>query len=130
MKVVIYGKPNCPYCVSAKELVKTKAGIEYEYIDIVEAGLGKEELSMLVGKPVLTVPQIFVDDKPIGGFSDLEPIIKRYEPFDPDMNYYVRERGEGDWRLASYEYYLESYSRYEMDTKKELKSDLIEGLNL
>lgn len=80
MFVVIFGRPGCPYCVRAKELaekVKNNAeNFDYRYVDIYAEGISKEDLSKSVGKPVETVPQIFIDEKPIGGFTDFAPIIK------------------------------------------------------
>lgn len=74
MKVVIYGKQGCAFCVSAKELCKAK-GIDHEYIDFIQAGLTKEDLEKIVGKPVKTVPQILVDDVAIGGFNELNALV-------------------------------------------------------
>lgn len=71
MKIVIYGRLSCPYCVKAKELCETKV-LDFEYIDYVAAGLGKEDLEKITGKPVSTVPQILVDGKAIGGFTELK----------------------------------------------------------
>lgn len=76
MKVVIYGKPNCSWCVRAKDLAATNPEIEVEYIDIVEAGLGKDELTNIVGKLVTTVPQIIVDGIAVGGYEAFAPIVK------------------------------------------------------
>ncbi len=59
MKVVIYGRDNCSYCKRAVELAKQLKGHgygDYEYIDITTAGIDKEKLSEIVGKPVETIP--------------------------------------------------------------------------
>lgn len=80
MKVVIYGKPHCPWCDSAKDLVKNVEGIESEYIDIVEAGIDGVKLSEICGETVKTVPQIFVDGKyNPNGYQGLVPVVARYE---------------------------------------------------
>ncbi|EMM0022544.1 TPA: GrxA family glutaredoxin [Klebsiella pneumoniae] len=74
MKCVIYGRDNCSFCKRAVELAKQLQGHgygEYQYIDIVAAGIDKQKLSDMVGKPVRTVPQIFVDGEPIGGYTEL-----------------------------------------------------------
>ncbi|EOK5550429.1 GrxA family glutaredoxin, partial [Klebsiella pneumoniae] len=42
----------------------------YQYIDIVAAGIDKQKLSEMVGKPVETIPQVFLDDVPIGGYTE------------------------------------------------------------
>lgn len=74
MKIRIYGRPDCPYCVKAKELCVDK-GLEFEYIDIKEQGISKEQLGGICGKVIETVPQIFVDDNHVGGFTDLEAFL-------------------------------------------------------
>ncbi|EPO4282074.1 MULTISPECIES: GrxA family glutaredoxin [Klebsiella pneumoniae complex] len=74
MKIFIYGKDSCSYCKRAVELAKQlkyQGHGDYEYIDIVEAGIDAVALGNLVGKPVRTVPQIFVDGEPIGGYTEL-----------------------------------------------------------
>lgn len=73
MHVKIYGKDNCAYCVRAKELaqhLQDKGILTFEYIDIVAADIGAPELSEMVGTPVRTVPQIFADGMPIGGYTE------------------------------------------------------------
>lgn len=82
MYVVIFGRPGCPFCVRAKELAE-KLSVEHEhfrfrYVDIHAEGITKEELSKSVGKTVETVPQIFVDQKPIGGCTDFEAFVKEH----------------------------------------------------
>lgn len=74
MKIVIYGKQSCPFCQRAKSLCESKE-LDYEYIDFIEAGMTKEDLEKIVGKPVKTVPQILVDDVGIGGFMDLDALL-------------------------------------------------------
>ena len=80
MFVVIFGRPGCPYCVRAKNLAEklqnTVENFEYRYVDIIAEGISKADLSKSVGKPVETVPQIFIDEKPIGGCTDSEALMK------------------------------------------------------
>lgn len=80
MFVVIFGRPGCPYCVRAKNLAEklqnTVENFEYRYVDIIAKGISKADLSKSVGKPVETVPQIFIDEKPIGGCTDFEALMK------------------------------------------------------
>lgn len=68
MKIKIYGKPSCPYCEKAKALAASFG--DYEYINIVAEGITKEKLSEICGKEVSTVPQIFVDDVLVGGYTE------------------------------------------------------------
>jgi len=76
MKVTIYGKEGCAFCKRAKELCQAK-GVEHNYIDFVEAGMTKADLQAVVGKPIDTVPQIFVDGAHIGGYTDLVPLVQK-----------------------------------------------------
>lgn len=69
MEIKIYTKDNCPWCVKAKELMN-KLHLKYT-----EHKLGtdftREELRELVPEHLpLTVPQIFVYNKRIGGYED------------------------------------------------------------
>lgn len=69
MKAIIWSKHFCPYCDQAKALLKQK-GIEFEERKIGE-GWTKEDLLEAV-PDARTVPQIILDDKLIGGFTDLK----------------------------------------------------------
>lgn len=69
MKAIVWSKDNCPYCVQAKALLDHK-GIEYEERNILGGTWTKEHLLEAV-PDARTVPQIFIDDELVGGFSDL-----------------------------------------------------------
>ena len=67
-KITIYTTPICPYCARAKALLKKK-GATFEEIDVFmnsEARRRMEEKAS--GR--YTVPQIFIDGHPIGGFDE------------------------------------------------------------
>ena len=67
-KVEIYSKSNCSYCVMAMNFFDSK-GIKY---DVYSADDPKIFHEMLERNPqARTVPQIFIDDKLIGGYTDL-----------------------------------------------------------
>lgn len=77
-KAVIWSKYHCPYCDQAKALLKSK-GIEFEERKIGD-GYTKEELLEAVPN-ARTVPQIFIDGKLIGGYTDLQKyIMESMEP--------------------------------------------------
>jgi glutaredoxin 3 len=70
-KVIIYSKDNCPYCVAAKTML-TQKGVPYTEINLQTK---PQELADLKAKTGLrTVPQIFINDKLVGGFSDLQKL--------------------------------------------------------
>jgi glutaredoxin 3 len=68
MSVKVYTTPYCPYCVRAKNLLKQK-GIAYEEINL--SGKDDELHALKERTGWRTVPQIFINDKLIGGFNEL-----------------------------------------------------------
>lgn len=68
MKVKIYTTSYCGYCRLAKELLKVK-GIEFEEIDVTDDDTQRKKLVELTG--MRTVPQIFINEKSIGGYQQL-----------------------------------------------------------
>lgn len=69
MNIVIYSKPNCNWCVKAKELMN-KLNLQYDE-KVLEQDYTREELRELVPENLpLTVPQIFVYNKRVGGYED------------------------------------------------------------
>ncbi|QEP92519.1 GrxA family glutaredoxin [Klebsiella pneumoniae] len=75
MFTVIFGRPGCPYCVRAKELAEKltneRDDFNYRYVDIHAEGISKADRKNR-WQTVETVPQIFVDQKHIGGCTDFE----------------------------------------------------------
>jgi glutaredoxin 3 len=68
-KAVVWSKNSCPFCVQAKALLNQK-GIEFEERNIQEGTWTKEQLLEAVPN-ARTLPQIFLDDKLVGGFTEL-----------------------------------------------------------
>jgi glutaredoxin 3 len=68
MKATVWSKYHCPYCDQAKALLNQK-GIQFEEKKIGD-GYTREDLLEAVPN-ARTVPQIFLDDKLIGGFTEL-----------------------------------------------------------
>ena len=66
-QVVIYTTSYCPYCTGAKALLRSK-NVSFEEIDVARDEKLREEMERLSGG--YTVPQIFIDGKPIGGYDD------------------------------------------------------------
>lgn len=72
-KVVVYSKDHCPYCRLAKELLTAKQ-ITFEEIRVDLDAAQLEKMMQLSQRR--TVPQIFINDKPIGGYDDLAALLK------------------------------------------------------
>lgn len=72
MKIEIYTKDSCSFCNQAKNLFQAK-GWEYteHYINESNRQTLVEELTARLGSAPRTVPQIFVDDVAIGGYTEL-----------------------------------------------------------
>lgn len=68
-KITVYTMNYCPYCTAAKKLLEQK-GFGYEEILLTEDDdAGWARLEKLTGYK--TMPQIFVGEKFVGGYSDL-----------------------------------------------------------
>ncbi len=67
-KVEIYSKSNCSYCVMAMNFFDSK-NMQYEVYSADDPKIFSE---MMERNPqARTVPQIFIDDQLIGGYTDL-----------------------------------------------------------
>ena len=70
-RVRIYTKRNCPFCLRAKNLLGKK-GVDYEEIDVEERDDLRLWLAEATGQK--TVPQVFVGERSLGGFSDVDSL--------------------------------------------------------
>lgn len=70
-EVIVYSSAHCPYCTMAKQLLENK-GIKYTEIRV-DLDPDKRQEMMSKSKQ-RTVPQIFINDKAIGGYTDLVAI--------------------------------------------------------
>ena len=68
MKIKIYTAPSCSGCINAKNWMNSK-GLKYEEI-VVGFDCTREELLALVPN-ARTLPQIFVNERSVGGYEDL-----------------------------------------------------------
>lgn len=73
-KVVIYTKPFCPYCARAMALLDRK-GVKYEEIVASVDPQKRREMQERSGRT--TYPQIFIDDRHVGGCDDLHALDAR-----------------------------------------------------
>jgi glutaredoxin 3 len=66
--IKIYTKNYCGFCFAAKNLL-TKRGLEFEEIEVTHDTTRENQMRELSGGK--TVPQIFFNDKAIGGYAEL-----------------------------------------------------------
>ncbi|ABA56575.1 glutaredoxin 3 [Nitrosococcus oceani] len=75
-KVVMYATLWCPYCIGARRLLDSK-GIDYTEIRV---DLEPEQRAVMINKSHRrTVPQIFINDQPIGGYDELAQLERARE---------------------------------------------------
>ena len=73
-KIVVYSGPMCNFCDAAKRLL-SRNNLNYNEIDIsTKEGLRDEMTKKANGRR--TIPQIFFDDKHIGGYQELRELEK------------------------------------------------------
>jgi len=72
--ITIYTKPTCGYCFAAKELMAGK-GLAFEEVDVVRDTARRAEMVERSGGR-MTVPQIFVGGRHVGGYDDLYALEK------------------------------------------------------
>jgi glutaredoxin 3 len=75
-RIQMYTTAWCGYCVRAKVLLEQR-GLDFEEIRIDDDPEFRSKLEDLTGG--WTVPQIVIDGKPIGGFSELWQLDRRGE---------------------------------------------------
>lgn len=67
-EVVVYRTPTCGYCFRVTHLLESK-GIPFKEVDVSEDPGKRKWLADVTRQR--TVPQVFINGKPVGGFDDL-----------------------------------------------------------
>lgn len=75
-EVKIYTRKWCGYCSAAERLLTSK-GVAFENIDCTGDRAKRDWLAEVTGRT--TVPQIFIDGKPVGGYDDIAALDRRGE---------------------------------------------------
>ena len=70
-KVEVYGATWCGYTMRARQLLDGK-GVQYEWIDVDEVSDARAHMQSRGGGH--TVPQIFIDDRHVGGCDDIHAL--------------------------------------------------------
>lgn len=73
-KVTIYTTTYCGYCRRAKSML-TELKIPFEEVDVENDDAKRDWLVEVTGQS--TVPQIFIGDEPIGGYTDMAALHKK-----------------------------------------------------
>jgi glutaredoxin 3 len=75
-QVTIYTRQWCGYCTAAERLLQSK-GVAFENIDCTGDHAKRQWLVEVTGRN--TVPQIFIDGRPIGGYDDMRALDRKGE---------------------------------------------------
>lgn len=67
-EVVIYSSNYCPYCMRAKQLLKSK-NVDFEEINVDGRNAVRQEMTNKCGQT--SVPQIWINTQHVGGCDDL-----------------------------------------------------------
>lgn len=67
--VKMYTTAVCPYCIRAKQILKSKGVLQIQEIRIDTDAAARNEMMEITGRR--TVPQIFIGDTHVGGHDDL-----------------------------------------------------------
>jgi glutaredoxin 3 len=68
MQAIVWSKDRCTYCVQAKALLEAR-GIDYEERNIMQDWTREQLLEAV--PTARTLPQIFLDNEYVGGFTEL-----------------------------------------------------------
>ncbi|WP_412851968.1 glutaredoxin 3 [Ectothiorhodospira shaposhnikovii] len=74
--VVMYGTGSCVFCMLARRLLKGK-GVSFDEIRVDQDPAQRELMERRSGRE--TVPQVFVGDRHLGGYTDLVELDRRGE---------------------------------------------------
>jgi glutaredoxin 3 len=75
-QVTVLTSPTCGYCHAAKNLLQDQ-DITYEEVDLIKDGEQAQQLLIKSGQR--TVPHVFINQKPIGGFTELSKLVRENE---------------------------------------------------
>lgn len=79
-KIILYTSDDCTFCNSAKNILNKKK-LEFEEINISKNNNLKKEM-MNKTNGLMTVPQIFINSKHVGGFQELNKLINTKKLFE------------------------------------------------
>ena len=74
MKAIVYGSKSCVWCDRVTHALE-ESEVEVEKLDIAESN-NLEKMREAAGQEARTVPQVVVDGKYIGGYTEIERFLR------------------------------------------------------
>ncbi len=72
-QAIVYGTQTCPYCTKAKSELSLR-GMNFDFVDLDELGKTAADVT---GRPVRTVPQIYIEGQYVGGYQEMMEYFNR-----------------------------------------------------
>ncbi|GAA4810518.1 glutaredoxin [Marinicella pacifica] len=72
-EIIVYSTQVCPYCVAAKNLLKTK---NLRFTEVLVDKNPEQRAIMIEKSGRTSVPQIFINGTHVGGFDDLSARVR------------------------------------------------------
>ena len=85
-QIEIYTKPTCPYCYRAKRLLDA---MNTDYIEYDLSSDIEKRSEMISRTHGFTVPQIIIDNQPVGGSDELFELLEKGVPTQPLREIYA-----------------------------------------
>ena len=76
MNAIMYGTSKCSWCDRVANMLNNSE-IEVEKIDVSESKENLKLMKEVAGKTATTVPQVVIDGKFVGGYTEVERFINR-----------------------------------------------------
>ena len=77
MEATVFSTPKCSWCNKVSEMLE-ESEIEVTKVDVAESVENFRKMQDYAGKDVRSVPQVVIDDKFIGGYTEVERFLNRY----------------------------------------------------
>ena len=77
MEATVFSTPKCSWCNKVTQMLE-ESEIEVTKIDVAESVENFAQMQDLAGQDVRSVPQVVIDNKFIGGYTEVERYLNRY----------------------------------------------------
>ena len=76
MEAMVFSTPKCSWCNKVTQILENSK-IEVTKVDVAESVENFEKMQNYAGKDIRSVPQVVIDNKFIGGYTEVERFLNR-----------------------------------------------------